>query len=327
MKYPIAVIQKQPTLNVYWTVTDFCNFSCNYCPPSLHNGIHHQGKKPGFPTDEEIDQFLEDLVTKHANGRNVRVQLSGGEPTLHPRLPHVIRKLKEHNVQIGITTNGSRSENFWKEILPIDAVTISIQPEFTNIDRINRISKFILSTETTLEFNLSCDPNNWDKMIELYEGLDEQLKEYVNPKILNYLSVSSKDKDKHRKTYEYEPYQKEWMRLIGNKKKLNTGVQIDSSSSVVLFSDGSSLPLIGNGNITKMNLYSWNKMIGWKCNVGSESISIQSDGNVYAGVCKMKLLGRITSFKLENEPIICAVQYCVCPADLRVNKRMVIKPT
>ena len=331
MKYPVAVVQPKPALNVFWCLTDFCNFRCNYCPPFLHCGDHHQGRSPGFPTDKELDKFLDDLVTKHANGRKLIVQLSGGEPTLHPRLPDIIRKLKRHDAYVGMTTNGSKPEDFWRNILPLNGVTISIHPEFTKIDRINRISRIILESKTRLEFNLSCDPNNWEKMKEMYDQLDDDLKYKVNPKILEYLTEDSL-KEKHkplvRMNYEYEEQQKEWMSSIVERKKQNSQKTAETSanqfpSSKLVFSDGSTLPLIGNANLAKMNLNGWNQMKGWKCNVGSESINIYSNGEVWAGICKSKFLGHICTFELEKDHIVCQVPYCLSSSDLKVNKRKI----
>jgi MoaA/NifB/PqqE/SkfB family radical SAM enzyme len=318
MKYPIAVIQKESTLNIYWTLTDFCNFKCNYCPKNLHSGNYSRGLLPGFPTDEEIEKFLDDLGSKHLKGRKLLVLLSGGEPTLHPMLPRIIERLKEYDSHIGITTNGSKSEEFWKSILPVSGVTLSIQPEFTNIDRVNRISKTILDSGTSLGFNLSCDPKNWDRMLKLYDGLDDDLKELVFPKVLNY--IGNEHKDKNRKNYEYEPYQERWMEERIKDCKF-TIKQNPTPASRIIFSDSTTFEFSGNAQLAELTLNGWNKMEGWDCNVGWESISIHYNGNVFAGVCKIKKLGRITEFELETNPITCTIPYCVCPADLRVNKR------
>lgn len=318
MKRPIAVIQSEPTFNIYWTVTDFCNFRCNYCPPILHSGDFSQKRKEGFPTDEEIKTFLDNLGEKYLKGRKLNVQLSGGEPTLHPMIIYIINRLKEHEGYVGITTNGSKPVDFWNQVLPLGNVTISLQPEFTNIDRINRISRAIVDSGTRLDYNLSCDPKNWDRVLEMYNGLENEFKPFVNPKVLNYIRSFGKN---NRQNYEYEPHQEEWMR---EKIKIAKESRKGSSSIIsshLLFSDGSK---INTRALAEITLNNWHDMKGWKCNVGYESINIHFSGQVYAGVCQSKLLGRIDTFELHEDPITCEIARCVCPADLRVNKRLSI---
>lgn len=314
MKRPIAVVQTVPTFEIYWTLTDFCNFKCNYCNPILHSGDFHQNRKVGFPTQQEIETFLDNIGKKYLKGRQLVVRLSGGEPTLHPMIVDIVARLKEYNGWLGITTNGSKPEDFWKQILPLDEVTISIHPEFTNIDRINRISKVILNSGSRLGYNLSCDPNNWDNVIALYNSLDDELKQYVNPKVLNRINVKDEN---YKLNYDYEPYQKEWINEI-IQKKINWEKD-PINSSFLLFSDGSKISARSVGRITLNN---WHAMKGWSCNVGIDSVSVSFSGDAYAGICHSQKLGRIDSFELLQEPIVCKISRCICPGDLRVSKRI-----
>jgi MoaA/NifB/PqqE/SkfB family radical SAM enzyme len=180
--YPVAVSCEEPELYVYWTLTDFCNFSCNYCPSFLHSGEYHKGVSQGFPTDDQIIAFV-DKLEGLAKTRRLEVVLSGGEPTLHPMLPYIVSRLRD-KCFLAITSNGSRGNDFWEKLLPISAVQLSIHPEFTKANKINSLSRIIVDSGTLLTYNLSCDPNNWEKMMELYDALEDEFKEFVVPKIL-----------------------------------------------------------------------------------------------------------------------------------------------
>jgi organic radical activating enzyme len=205
---PVAVFCKEPELFVYWTLTDFCNFSCNYCPSFLHSGEYHKGISQGFPTDEQIIAFV-DKLEELAKTRRLDVVLSGGEPTLHPMLPYIISRLRDKCV-LCITTNGSRGNDFWKSILPISAVQLSLHPEFTKSNKVNSLSRIIIDSGTNLRYNLSCDPNNWEKAMALYDGLDDEFKPLVTPKVLQQWEKNDKI---NRTTYSYTKEQSDWITI------------------------------------------------------------------------------------------------------------------
>lgn len=313
MTYPIAVISKDPVLYIYWTLTDFCNFRCNYCPPFLHSGEYHKGISQGFPTDEQITSFV-DKLERMSKDRQINVVLSGGEPTLHPMLPYIVSRLRD-KCFLAVTSNGTRGDEFWKDVLPLSSVQISLHPEFTKANKINSLSRVIRDSGTPLSYNLSCDPNNWDNVMALYNALDDEFKQFVQPKVLNRIGVQG---ELSRATYEYTEEQSKWMsdtliqfRWTGANSKANV------SNSRMVFSDGSVVSANRFGIIT---LNEWHDFNGWKCRAGSESISVTYSGKVFAGICRSKYLGSIDDFELFNDYIICEQKRCVCPSDIKVNK-------
>jgi MoaA/NifB/PqqE/SkfB family radical SAM enzyme len=309
MKKPIAVVQKTPTLNIYWMLTDFCNFKCSYCPEDLHSGNYHKGRRHGFATNEEIDSFFINLP-KHLKDRHLITRLSGGEPTLHPYMPTIVSRFKEHNGFLGVTTNGSRDSDFWKSILPVSAVTISLQPEFTKLDKVIRIARTIQESGTKLDFNLSCDPELWEQTVALYENMDDDLKILIRPKLLNRMG-----NNRDRSTYSYTEDQIKWIKERIEIKHF--GVRNQNATFSMVFADGTTMSL---KNLAKITLNEWHAMKGWYCKVGSEAIHISYSGNVYAGICKAKYLGRIDNFELYEDLVSCHKERCTCPSDLRASK-------
>ena len=55
---------------------------------------------------------------------------------------------------------------------------------------------------------------------------------------------------------------------------------------------------------------------------GIESLYINSIGNIYRATCKQGgVLGNIeTGFQLQEDPIVCAKEWCNCAADLNITK-------
>lgn len=95
-------IQFQPFRYLRLSLTDRCNFRCRYCLPEMEQ-VFHDKEDTLKPGDWEI-------LLPLLQGLGIRkVRLTGGEPTLHPHLPQVIRLLKECGFEeTALTTNGFR---------------------------------------------------------------------------------------------------------------------------------------------------------------------------------------------------------------------------
>jgi len=316
MKFPIKITQNN-TLTVYWKLTDFCNFKCNYCPAALHSGNFARGIAPGFPTDAEIFKFLDRLeFIVRSRDLALQVQFGGGEPTLHPLLPDIIKRLKHFCQRIGVTTNGSRPTEWWQKVMPLNNVTISLHHEFTNMQKVNELGNFIVDNNlSSLEYHLSCDPNYWTDVMHIYDSLDDKLKPYVSPKVLNSMDSINKI------NFSYTDTQKEWIEKIDSKYTAPKRPTPAASSYIVHFSDGSEEKF----SLARMAINDWNRFKGWKCNVTSECITVNFNGKVSAGVCEAKLLGTLTTFSLDNEPLICPFSHCAYPGDMRSSKEKIRK--
>lgn len=311
---PIYKIKKvKDTFYMYWTLTDFCNFKCHYCPNSLHSGDYAQGRKSGFPSNEEIQQFIDRLINNHLRGRELYMVISGGEPTLHPMFESIIEQLAPYGF-IGVNTNGSRDFNWWSnlKVLP-EQVTISLHPEYSKIDKINDLAHFLLEKNCDLQFNLSCDPELWAETQNLYDQLADDLKPYVIPKVLNHLEST-------RETYSYTDQQRQW---IGQRQRFHyeqrprRAVEYRNVPEVY-FLDGTKKLLT---NISELTITNQHNFRGWLCSAGNTSINAHFDGQVWASICKIKNLGRLESFDLLDAPVICDKNFCTCPGDIVLDKQ------
>lgn len=95
-------------VNLSVFVSDECNASCNFCVARLryfHEGVDYI--KPAIADDEEYFSRLNEVISA-VKPLNPSVSLTGGEPTISPRLPRILTILASHNVRKRtITTNGS----------------------------------------------------------------------------------------------------------------------------------------------------------------------------------------------------------------------------
>jgi pyruvate formate lyase activating enzyme len=78
-----------------------CNFRCPFC----HNSGLLEGNEPDLMTAEELLDFL-----KKRQGILDGVCITGGEPTLQPGLPDLLKAIKALGYAVKLDTNGSRPE-------------------------------------------------------------------------------------------------------------------------------------------------------------------------------------------------------------------------
>jgi MoaA/NifB/PqqE/SkfB family radical SAM enzyme len=79
----------------YIQVVRHCNHFCGFCSNPTSAYVH---------TEESLQALVDDLVARDYYG----VVLTGGEPTLHPELPSVVRYAKSKGLHVRMITNGSR---------------------------------------------------------------------------------------------------------------------------------------------------------------------------------------------------------------------------
>lgn len=84
------------------SVTDRCNFRCQYCMPA--EGMEWLDRSDVL-TFEEIERVARVLV-EQCGVRSIR--LTGGEPMVRARLPVLVEKLSALGVDLSMTTNGQR---------------------------------------------------------------------------------------------------------------------------------------------------------------------------------------------------------------------------
>jgi organic radical activating enzyme len=291
----------------YWLLTDYCNFKCSYCPPNLHQGL--KSKSPEFPGDDEIINFIGSLE-KFTDSYLIIITLSGGKPTVHPSIELIINQIKKINGFVELVTNGSRPISWWNKLTSLpDSITISLHPEFTDLEKINNLGLF-LKSRTLLSFNLMADPENWDWIDRVYNNLDSDLHQFINVKILTV--YDGQDKTIDGKLYSYTQDQIDKMQGLVSKISENDR----RGNSWLNYQDGTKQRL-NPLSLTRENKH---QFLGWYCRAGQEGFKIDAMGNIYAGLCSVKKISTLRDFVPNQNPIICPKQYCKCPADIKLEK-------
>ena len=111
----ICPAHKQHTCVGIIEITGHCNLNCNICFAASPSGDH-------VPLDQ-ITSMIDAYVSYEAEPE--LLQLSGGEPTLHPDIIEIVRYAKDLGIQdVAVSTNGLRllEEDFAKALAETDPV-------------------------------------------------------------------------------------------------------------------------------------------------------------------------------------------------------------
>lgn len=130
------------------SITDVCNFKCNYCLPDGYQADHR--KKAGFLTLNEIDR----LVQAFAMCGTKKIRITGGEPTLRKDFLAIVETIARHTEieKIALTTNGYRMEKqvgLWKSAglthlnVSVDSLNPELFYEITGQNRFHQVMRGI----------------------------------------------------------------------------------------------------------------------------------------------------------------------------------------
>jgi len=105
-----------PIETIFIEATKYCNLKCKIChlaglqKKGLLPGISSFSKKEGHLSYRLFEKIINDLL-KFENYKNIRINLSGGEPFLNPQIFKILRHSQEYGLKIIIFTNGTCLKN------------------------------------------------------------------------------------------------------------------------------------------------------------------------------------------------------------------------
>lgn len=294
--------------HIEWVVSNVCNYTCEYCNPDLYGGSSK------WPDVNKAVEFF-NYVHENVNSGPKLLNLTGGEPTLWPKLFEFLNRL-DNSYYTQITTNGSRTIRWWKNLISnynnLAKVCISTHLEFANIDHIVNVAKLI-HKHTQLTILILASKENFSLVRPYRDRLvSENLEVSILVKPIRRVENSGQAED----------YTQE---------QLNDIKSLNYSSQKIPNPKGIPAHLIVNGEhknykfaleLIAKNQHSFK---GWKCSLGKTRLVIWHDGQVYAAQCSTankRPLGNLKTGKLNYIPedVICETEYCSCAPDIRIPK-------
>lgn len=148
-KKPVDTLGR-PLHDLRISVTDKCNFRCQYCMPAEIFGPDY----PFLPKEqllsfEEITRLARLFVSLGVN----KLRITGGEPLLRKDLPQLIHKLGEiDGVQdIAMTTNGSLLKKYAKDLRDAGLERVSVSLDSLDDERFSKMNGVGMKVKTVLE--------------------------------------------------------------------------------------------------------------------------------------------------------------------------------
>jgi len=309
---PIKIYNTMDRFVVDWTLNSLCTYHCSYCPEILHRGVNVYKSKQEDPAI--IKKFLTELLNKLGD-RSVHIFLNGGEPTISPSLETIIDFCNENGWCLYISTNGSRSLDWWKEYAKkIYKVTVSYHPESADDSIFEKVE--YIGTQTNVGVFTLMYPPFWDKAVSAFDRFRT-----VKDITLEPSRVFKRESLKTDSSYEYTEEQLTWL-------KDHSGLNIRGIRFVVPNhrSYGQNYIEFDNGEIEKLDEVEYvnnlkNIFTGWECTMGLNHIFIKPNGDIKHSACdQATVIGTLDSFEFA-EPQICKIKYCTCTNDVTIPKR------
>ena len=136
------------------SVTDRCNFRCQYCMPA--EGMQWLPRKD-ILSFEEIERFARICVSRFGfNG----IRLTGGEPLVRARLPELVERLAGLGVDLALTTNGAALRLHAVALVAAGLKRINIsldslqRERFTELTRRDELDRVLDGVDAALEAGL-----------------------------------------------------------------------------------------------------------------------------------------------------------------------------
>jgi MoaA/NifB/PqqE/SkfB family radical SAM enzyme len=114
----------QVPFHVTFEITDSCNLSCEYCLLK-----HEESRRTMFDTARALK-----LVDEMAELGTVKINLTGGEPLLHPAIDELVTKIRGYGIDCFLNTNGRLIERHMKTIEKVSAMNVSLDGDEASHD-------------------------------------------------------------------------------------------------------------------------------------------------------------------------------------------------
>ena len=117
------------------SVTDRCNFRCDYCMPA--EGMDWLPREE-LLTFEEITRVARVMVERFGI---TSVRLTGGEPTVRARLPLLVGALARLGVDLSLTTNGATLAGLADDLAAAGLQRINVSLDSLRADRFEQLTR------------------------------------------------------------------------------------------------------------------------------------------------------------------------------------------
>lgn len=298
-----------------WMLGNTCNYACSYCPTGLHDG------SISWQTLPAIVSVLASLRDHYVFGleRDVWLQFTGGEPTLHPEIIAILSAASELGLKVSLISNGSRTIRFWNKIRPyLNSVILTYHDETADHGHFVEVCS-MLDQHMPVHVNVTVNPERFEQIVALAEDLGARTR---------FASIILKPL---RKGFGDELYDYSDAQLARLKQVIRRGHrrnQVLATPRGVMVQEHESGQVVER-RANEFIVDSTNRWRGYRCEAGIESLRIKGDGTILRAVCGSGgAVGKVgDSLYLPLTSITCDRATCSCVADILITKTRQVEPT
>lgn len=301
-------------MHLTWIINNICTNACSYCPKDLHTGTNHNYEW------NNARKFFQQLFLKYPK---IHCSVAGGEPSVSPFLPELVKIFHENGHTIGITSNAAKPARYWAEIAPyLSYISFSYHPEFADSKFIEKAVAAAEHTQVTTRVMMH--PNYWNNCVEVFENLlkvDSITVEVV--RIIDWGGGS----DVSASIYTDE--QIDWF-VKNDTRGFNRTNYVGSANKNIKSADTGSKYYFDNGleksvnSVVSLINEGLTNFYGYECEIGLRSLFINHTGDIFLGNCNQNgTIGHINSpesIKWPTRSVICTKALCHCTTDVAINK-------
>lgn len=271
------MIELSSPIAIVWEVTNNCNLRCPHCRAYMKN--------PKQDVEVENNVFRE-IYANHI----LSVNLSGGEPLLHPEIVNFVKKLAKKNIDVGISTNGWLYVPFSKRLKDagLNFIQISVDgpPDVHDKFRgyVGAYDRAVISLQTALELGHYVQMNVTLTAYNLPYVLENiKLAEALGVHRIFFRRVVSAGLSKNNS--DIFPQKDLYL------STLNTIISYKSKSSLLISVDDPIVRVMQNIDLQKQTL---------SCSAGITSLGIDSKGNIYPCIFLREKLGNVKTDSISD---------------------------
>jgi MoaA/NifB/PqqE/SkfB family radical SAM enzyme len=286
------------SVHVEWNIGKRCNLDCGYCPAEIHDN---------FSPHTDLDKMVNTIYELEKIGKPIRLSLTGGEPTVHPKINEILKCARDSLDWLSVTTNGLRS-SAWYIKQPVNQWVFSLHFDNEHSRR---------ATENVVEYSQLLDMEGIATLYQVnlmahHEHMDEVraaatlLEGHNIPYVCRRIRWTEAENRDWFDDLRYKAEDLDWI--------LSKVATVKPNCTI----DGKELSHANDVIKDKRNEFK-----GWTCNAGLESLMINWDGEVHRATCRVGgSLGNIYNgtFESPTAPITCTRTWCTCAADIPLTK-------
>ncbi len=161
------------------SVTDRCNFRCEYCMPP--EGVPLKNHKDILTFDE-----IADVVRFGAQQGISKIRITGGEPLVRKDLPKLIQKIAKIKgiEEVGMTTNGVLLKKYAKELKAAGLKRVNISLDTVDPEKFKKITRL-------------------GNLKDVLQGIDAALEAGLQPVKINFVRIPGENEEDEKAVLEF----------------------------------------------------------------------------------------------------------------------------